>query len=65
MSYRDIKFSKTQNAGFELPSDDEARIRELQEHLEKDQIQYLWVTGRATGENNDQLIGISSFGFRI
>jgi hypothetical protein len=58
MSYHDIKFSKTRNVGFELSSEDEARLKELQEHLEKDQIQYLWVTGKATGENNDQLIGI-------
>lgn len=58
MSHSNVKFSKTRKAGFELSSEDEARLKELQEHLEKDQIQYLWVTGKVNNKGNDQLIGI-------
>jgi hypothetical protein len=60
MSYRNIKFSKTRETRFELSSEDEARLKELQEHLEKDQIQYLWVTGKDESkyDGKNELIGI-------
>jgi hypothetical protein len=58
MGYSNVKFSKTRDAGFELSNEDEARIKELQEHLEKDQIHYLWVTGKVNDKGNEQLIGI-------
>jgi hypothetical protein len=60
MRYSNIKFSKTRETRFELSSEDEARLKELQEHLEKDQIQYLWVTGKDESkyDGKNELIGI-------
>ncbi len=60
MRYSNVKFSKTRETRFELSSEDEARLKELQEHLEKDQIQYLWVTGKDESkyDGKNELIGI-------